>query len=289
MSDLPQLRPETIQLASNIVVFARTGNKVADKVNAEVFKTAHFITQYYLGSTKQPIEQPTNQRRNRSQGSIESFPPTWVVDPPSFKWAVAAFTCDTLDIRGLQPFHDFRLPNESSTPRGSTSDEPDPPSDQSERLRRSSLTKEIPREASLSPNQFPGTGPSMAANNPINNMTQDQLDQLVKRAIARALVAHQAGPPGSSGPPGSPGDTINSTHWKASELGLFYPNLPLHEGEGDVVDKNNKIYYRNVHFFTNRVRVAAFTRDASIIRKNLDSCLRGEAELWWNNQLDKVT
>jgi len=65
--------------------------------------------------------------------------------------------------------------------------------------------------------------------------------------------------------------------------------MPKEWGEGDVVDRDNKNYYRNVQSFTNRVRVAAATRDARQRRQNLDVNLRGEAELWWNTQLSEVS
>ena len=64
--------------------------------------------------------------------------------------------------------------------------------------------------------------------------------------------------------------------------------MPTTWGKGDIVDKDGKNYYRNMHSFTNRVRVAALTRDPKQIRQNLDACFREKAELWWNSQLDKV-
>lgn len=65
--------------------------------------------------------------------------------------------------------------------------------------------------------------------------------------------------------------------------------MPQSWGEGDIIDKDGKNYYRSVHSFTNRIRVAALTRDAKQIRQNLDACLRGKAELWWNTQLNEIT
>ena len=56
----------------------------------------------------------------------------------------------------------------------------------------------------------------------------------------------------------------------------------------DVVEKDGKNYYRDVYIFTNRLRVVVLTRDAAKIRQNLDICLRGEAEQWWNIEVDEV-
>jgi hypothetical protein len=59
-------------------------------------------------------------------------------------------------------------------------------------------------------------------------------------------------------------------------------------GDSDVVDKNNKNYYRNVYSFINQVRVAAAIWDAKQIHQNLNTNLCEEAELWWNTQLSEI-
>ena len=75
---------------------------------------------------------------------------------------------------------------------------------------------------------------------------------------------------------------------KASEIGYFFPNMPLDWGDKDVVEKDGKLYYQNVYSFTNWIRVVAQTRDIAKLKQTLDTCLRGEAELWWNNQLNHI-
>lgn len=59
-------------------------------------------------------------------------------------------------------------------------------------------------------------------------------------------------------------------------------------GSSDTVDRDDKFYYRNVHAFTNRLRVAAQSRDVIKISQNLDTCFRGEAERWWNSKISDV-
>ena len=78
------------------------------------------------------------------------------------------------------------------------------------------------------------------------------------------------------------------TSWKSSEIGFFYPDMPISWGCEDVVDREDKIYYRSATTFTNRLRIAASTRDAAKIRQNLDTCLHGEAKKWWTNELDEL-
>ncbi len=292
MSDLPQLRPETIQLAGNIVEFARTGNRAADKVNAEVARTAYFIAQYYLNSAKQPIKQSTDQRRGRSQGSIEPFPSTWVVDPPGFKRAVAAFACDTAEIRNLQAFHEY----EASTPRGSISDEPNHPSDQSER-RSSGSTEDIPRQTPA--RQFPGMAQPPMNRDDLQAMIRDAVRENVREAVTAALTGYQPnqprhgspGPPGEPGPPGPPGadgngnGNGNTKAFRPRDIGLFDPNPDL-----DPVEvKDEKQVYHNVFSFTNRLRVKASTMDPAVLRQNVESCLLGKADRWYTQELAHIT
>jgi hypothetical protein len=39
--------------------------------------------------------------------------------------------------------------------------------------------------------------------------------------------------------------------WKASEIDFFYPDMPWSWGAAKVVDKDDRVYYRTVHGFTN--------------------------------------
>ena len=88
--------------------------------------------------------------------------------------------------------------------------------------------------------------------------------------------------------PQLPAVSESSTHIKASDIGFFYPNMPYKWGDSDIIDWDGKNYYRNVYNFTNWIRVAAQTCDQCQLKQSLDSCLHGEAELWWNNQLNNI-
>ena len=108
----------------------------------------------------------------------------------------------------------------------------------------------------------------------------------------------QQGPSGLPGPPGEPGLPVlaggnngapQTVPWKPHDVGIFWPNIPTSYGTGDVINEGKEWYYRNIHSFVARVRVAAATRDATTLRQNLDLCLKGEAQDWWTNQLSHVT
>ncbi|OJD12130.1 hypothetical protein ACJ73_09405 [Blastomyces percursus] len=57
-----------------------------------------------------------------------------------------------------------------------------------------------------------------------------------------------------------------SNHWKPSDIGFFYPEMPLSWGRGDTIYKDDKTYYRDINASTNRLRVAAITSDPAKIQ-----------------------
>jgi hypothetical protein len=59
-------------------------------------------------------------------------------------------------------------------------------------------------------------------------------------------------------------------------------------GTGDVIDKEDKVYCRAVYGFTNRLKIAEknFVKNLS---QNMETCFRGEALHWWNDELDALT
>ena len=118
---------------------------------------------------------------------------------------------------------------------------------------------------------------------------QMMLDLLEQRDRRRQL-SETAAPPDPIGSARSTtsSDTATQATLKASEIGYFFPNMPLTWGDKDIIEKDGKLYYRNVYSFTNRIRVATQTRDTNKVKQMLDTCFRGEAELWWNNQLDDI-
>ena len=105
------------------------------------------------------------------------------------------------------------------------------------------------------------------------NFTEGQLAQL-RQIVGDLLVQGRRTPPAAAPQPES------SASVKPSDIGYFYPNMPWDWGELDVIEKEGKVYYRNVFSFTNRIRVAAQTRDLTKLKASLDACFRGEAELW---------
>ncbi len=133
----------------------------------------------------------------------------------------------------------------------------------------------------------------------MNSAVWEQILQIIAASVAwgqsQSHNASQCGLSDSSEPSepcGSEEENNNNDDrnfsWKSADIDLFYPNMLKNWGDGDVVDKDNKNYYRNVYSFINQVRVAAATWDAKQIHQNLDTNLCEEAELWWNTQLSEI-
>ena len=78
-----------------------------------------------------------------------------------------------------------------------------------------------------------------------------------------SLEEHQQPADRSPTHPPRPMETreCNIPGWKPADIGFFYPDMPYTWGTAEVVDKEDKVYYRSVYAFTNRLRVAAQTKD----------------------------
>lgn len=95
------------------------------------------------------------------------------------------------------------------------------------------------------------------------------------------------GPPGPSGPSGPAGSSSSNdpNKWNASEIGFFDPHLDKSYGEGEVVTVGRDLYYRSVILFIERIKDLAQIKDVSMIRTNLNTCLRGFALEWYTSEL----
>ena len=81
-------------------------------------------------------------------------------------------------------------------------------------------------------------------------------------------------------------DVSWATSWKLNDVDIFWSNISVSYSTENVVDDDEKKwYYCNVHFFVIRIRVTAVTRDTSIMRQNLELCLKEKAQNWWTNQV----
>ncbi|KAF1992648.1 hypothetical protein K402DRAFT_416287, partial [Aulographum hederae CBS 113979] len=65
------------------------------------------------------------------------------------------------------------------------------------------------------------------------------------------------------------------------EVGMFDPSLSVEDyGEGNIVDKAGKMYFRDVYAFIDSFITYATIKSPELVRANLYTCLRGSAQTW---------
>ena len=63
-------------------------------------------------------------------------------------------------------------------------------------------------------------------------------------------------------------------------------------GAGDVIDREDEVYCRGVYGFTDRLKVAIQSRNVNFVKdlsRNMETCFRGEALRWWNDEVNTLT
>lgn len=101
--------------------------------------------------------------------------------------------------------------------------------------------------------------------------------------VADALRANPGGlrgPRGQTGAPGSVG-TAEQGHWRADEVGFFFPDL-------DIVTIGKDSFYRNASVFLNRLDDVVKLHGGDVVRNNIPTCLRGAALQWYTTEVTDI-
>jgi len=96
------------------------------------------------------------------------------------------------------------------------------------------------------------------------------------------------GPRGPSGPTGATGVALagaDHRHWRADEVGFFFPDLHYSYGTTDIVTIGKDSFYRNTTVFLDRLDDIVRLKGAEMVRSNLPTCLRGAALQWYTTEL----
>ena len=76
---------------------------------------------------------------------------------------------------------------------------------------------------------------------------------------------------------------------RAEEVGYFDPEYQQEQGSngsnGPVVNAGKHVFYKDVYFFTNRLKDLAVQRGEADTRAVVSSCLRGTALMWYSMEL----
>jgi len=89
---------------------------------------------------------------------------------------------------------------------------------------------------------------------------------------------------------GAPGGTVApvaDNRWRLEEVGMFEPDLPIDDRNpaGDAITVGRDTIYRNVDAFCERIADAIASKGPTVVRDNLQSCLRGQASRWYTHEL----
>ena len=113
------------------------------------------------------------------------------------------------------------------------------------------------------------------------SLSKDDLQTLLTAAISAASIGQQARQEGSSS--SQFGNGHGEDKLRPRDIGYFEPK----NGELFTVKDNNHIYH-NVYDFTNRMKVVAATTDTRKLLRVVNQCLLGEAQQWYNRELDNL-
>jgi hypothetical protein len=84
-------------------------------------------------------------------------------------------------------------------------------------------------------------------------------------------------------------DKEGKRYWKTSDVGYFWPDMPLHCGAGRVVDYDGSRYFRDVNSFVAQVQDSVTYYTAEVVRNNLQNCLKGQAFSWYSDIVPAAT
>jgi hypothetical protein len=110
--------------------------------------------------------------------------------------------------------------------------------------------------------------------------------------LADHLRANPGGLRGPRGPTGAAGAAGAGTgeqhgHWRADEVGFFFPDLHPSYGTSDIVTIGKDSFYRNASVFLSRLDDVVKLKGGDLVRNNIPTCLRGAALQWYTTEVSE--
>ena len=269
MSSYDGLTPEVIDTAQQLVYLTSTGHELCSRADPTTIELANAIDELY--PRPQTTEEPGRTTRSTRTTPQDTIAP-WAIDRSDFNTQLRRFRASVTAFEQSTAFQEWKKQRQANTRSPSITPFTDL------RERSTSVEHEYSRPTTPTPRR-------MAADTPFNVET---LQAMIAKAVADALPtaiteALRTRTPRSKSP--TPDTPPSQTSIKTTEIGFFYPDMPLTWGSTPMVEKDGKTYYRDVNAFTNRLKVLTITKTSATIRSSVDACLKGEAAHWWNNEL----
>jgi hypothetical protein len=110
--------------------------------------------------------------------------------------------------------------------------------------------------------------------------------------LADVLRANPGGLRGPRGPTGAAGaagiaGAGEHGHWRADEVGFFFPDLHSSYGTSDIVTIGKDSFYRNATVFMDRLDDIVKLKGGDIVRNNVPTCFRGAALQWYTTEVSE--
>jgi hypothetical protein len=78
-------------------------------------------------------------------------------------------------------------------------------------------------------------------------------------------------------------------YWKTTDVGFFWPDMPLSYGIGRIVDYDGSRYFRDVNSFVSQIKDTIPYYGAEVVRNNIHNCFKGQAFTWYSDVLNQTT
>jgi hypothetical protein len=78
-------------------------------------------------------------------------------------------------------------------------------------------------------------------------------------------------------------------HWKTSDIGYFWPDMPISYGASRVVDYDGSRYFRDVNAFVAQIEDSIPYYTPEVVRNNIQNCLKGQAFTWYSDIISATT
>ena len=297
----PTLDGSIIRAAYQIYSFiVATGRSNLHEIPHDTGLTLEYIHDNYP-RPEQIVPATTGRSSKRSRASSEppDFPPNWAIDIPTFRRAVQAFADRTYDYRRLPQLIAYIRqqdpPSTGNSPIRSRSPAEDPTALITPATSRQTSATTAD-EAIYSEPIGPQPSPAMA------EFTEAQMAQLRAMIAEIRTAPGPQGPQGNPGPPGDPGpqgepgpagaaSTGGTERFNPDDVGYFDPfydsksvdTAPAIEHAG------KSTFFRDIHVFLDRVKDVARAKGDTLLRQNLQICLRGAALAWFTTELTEDT
>ncbi|KAA6411169.1 MAG: hypothetical protein FRX48_05481 [Lasallia pustulata] len=247
------------------------------------------VAQFICGTVRPGQSNETSGRQTRSKTkNVISWPSEWATDLPKLKQDIERL------IQTIRASSNESVETHSSATSEST--QANPVSSTRPLSHQQTTSKPAPSSSSKEPASMSNSEQTRPTSRGFTSNQRQELTEIIAQTVAATLAAQQSsinrgqsltqqGERASELGAADNGGATGCVTFRAKDIGYFEPQANSTE---DVIVKDRDMVYQNVFSFTNRVRVKATTVEPSLLRQNLNSCLLGQADKWYTEELSHI-